>query len=709
MTTGNGQKHAGMFSRILRGAEVRLGKLIDDGWFWKSMRLRDDGSKLTAPVEQIPSVYASISRVAALFAAVPIKFVSGEGEDKRELGPKDSEIAKLFRHPNPALPARSLLWEVTIFQKLLKGGSYWILTGPDGARLATPEDIPEMIFPIPGTSIIPRVDKKTGMILEGYSMKTDKGKDIDYRPHEVIPFRFPHPIRFATKDFAPLDVAKISVEQDHSAKRWNRALFKNFCQPSGVVTIEGTALPEEREEIREEIKDRHQGEDKQYDVAVLPMGAKWEKTSDSARDMQFLELLRFTALEVYEVFGVNKFVVGDVEELNFASALVAERQVYRHRVLPEIAYTEDVLEPFIDRWSGGLVRAKFDTSGVEALQQGFSETILQAKGLQALGYPINKVNERLGLGMAEIDGGDESLVGPGLKPLSDVLDGSGDADAFSFSLAARALSRAAGAAASAKEAESYWRAFAARGLDPFEKRMVKKLRRIWFDLQKETLENLAAVTAEDGKDLGPVAQRILNPDIDRILYDEEKATAKIRRALEPIFFDIFEEALAILGEEIPGGLSLVDSKDLDLLEFLETKMIRVTRISETVREQIRTALAKAITDKATVQQITERIRDRFKFARARSLTIARTETAQTSSGIRQIAMKKEGIEKHRWIPANDDEVRESHERAREDPEGWTVKVGQQFPNGLTYPSEVGGPAEEVINCRCVAVPWIEEN
>jgi hypothetical protein len=30
-----------------------------------------------------------------------------------------------------------------------------------------------------------------------------------------------------------------------------------------------------------------------------------------------------------------------------------------------------------------------------------------------------------------------------------------------------------------------------------------------------------------------------------------------------------------------------------------------------------------------------------------------------------------------------------------------------FPNGCLYPCDPGGPAEQIINCRCVAVPVID--
>lgn len=716
MTTGtepvktNGRRPS-ILSRILRGAKVRIGKLIDDDWFFKSMRLRMSDEKLTAPHRQVASVYSSVSRISTLLSSVPFRLVTGEGEDQKELHPRDNEVARLFRRPNPAFQARATLWEITIFQKYLKGGSIWVLTGDKGERLANEDAVPTMIFPLSATLFTPVKDKKTGMIVEGYELTTAEGKKLEYKLHELIVFKFHDPFDPISGLLAPLDVAKISVEQDHAGKRWNWALFKNFCQPSGIVTIEGTALPEERDEIRDEIKDRHQGVDNQYDIAVLPLGAKWEKTSDSHHDMQFETLLKFFALEVYEIFGVNKFVVGDVEELNYASALVAERQVYKSRVIPEMRYIEDILEEPIDRWSGENARGFFDESKVEALKQGLTETLMHAKLTRDLGYSVNMVNAHYGLGLPEIDeekGGDTPLVPVGLRPLEQVASGdTGGGDSFSFSLAAETLTRSG---ADDFDGEQYWRAYVKRGLDPFEKAMTKRLRRHFFDLQKEVLENLAKIAAKDGKaiDLDLCTRVFDAADIVAVLFDLKKSKAKIKKALEPIFERIFLEAISMLDDELPGGLQIVDSNDKDLRAFLSKKKIKVTRISNTVRERIRKSLTEAIKNKETIQKITNRLRDQFKFARARALTIARTETGQTQGGVRFLAMKKEGIKRHRWITAKDDEVRDSHLEADLNPEDWIVPIGTTFPNGLKYPSEVGGPAAEVINCRCVAVAVVDD-
>ena len=39
---------------------------------------------------------------------------------------------------------------------------------------------------------------------------------------------------------------------------------------------------------------------------------------------------------------------------------------------------------------------------------------------------------------------------------------------------------------------------------------------------------------------------------------------------------------------------------------------------------------------------------------------------------------------------------------------WGRSRGELFPNGCAYPCDPAGEAEEVINCRCVAIPGAGE-
>jgi SPP1 gp7 family putative phage head morphogenesis protein len=85
-------------------------------------------------------------------------------------------------------------------------------------------------------------------------------------------------------------------------------------------------------------------------------------------------------------------------------------------------------------------------------------------------------------------------------------------------------------------------------------------------------------------------------------------------------------------------------------------------------------------------------------------TIARTETGTLYCTARNEEMKAQGFEAHEWVASIDEMTRESHEES----DGQVRRIGEQFPCGLEYPMEIGGPPGEVINCRCETIPAMEE-
>lgn len=58
--------------------------------------------------------------------------------------------------------------------------------------------------------------------------------------------------------------------------------------------------------------------------------------------------------------------------------------------------------------------------------------------------------------------------------------------------------------------------------------------------------------------------------------------------------------------------------------------------------------------------------------------------------------------KKRWLAALDQRTRGSHRHL----DGETVKLDEEFSNGLKYPGDPSGPGSEVYNCRCTMVPVI---
>jgi hypothetical protein len=142
----------------------------------------------------------------------------------------------------------------------------------------------------------------------------------------------------------------------------------------------------------------------------------------------------------------------------------------------------------------------------------------------------------------------------------------------------------------------------------------------------------------------------------------------------------------------------------------------ITQIEETTRQQVRESIRMGLAEGESVGQMQRTLVQSKIFSPTRALTIARTESTRAVSAGSIEAMKEaeaRGVKlQKQWISARDGNVRDTH-KPRPDGtglDGQKVAVGEDFvsPSGATGngPGEMGR-GEEDINCRCVAVPFVE--
>jgi uncharacterized protein with gpF-like domain len=128
-------------------------------------------------------------------------------------------------------------------------------------------------------------------------------------------------------------------------------------------------------------------------------------------------------------------------------------------------------------------------------------------------------------------------------------------------------------------------------------------------------------------------------------------------------------------------------------------------VSETTRSQINTILKNGAIDGLDEDEIARRIEDKTEGAigRSRAQVIARTETHAAMMEGTMLAAQElvdDGITLYKtWVSAEDERTRETHVEA----DGQTIEMDDVFEVGdaeLSFPGDMTGPAEEVINCRC---------
>ena len=178
-------------------------------------------------------------------------------------------------------------------------------------------------------------------------------------------------------------------------------------------------------------------------------------------------------------------------------------------------------------------------------------------------------------------------------------------------------------------------------------------------------------------------------------------------ALKEMSKPYFMEALVVTGADLEElfkdiGLDIsFNIYDTGAPGKLNERVIKgkLSEITDTMRDQMRGTIKDGIESGWTESELSGAIRDKYNIAQNRADAIARTELGGVINDSREEGFKSVGFTKHSWLSARDGSVRETHQI-----DGETVKIGNSFSNGLEYPNDPNGSAEEVINCRCVALP-----
>jgi hypothetical protein len=199
---------------------------------------------------------------------------------------------------------------------------------------------------------------------------------------------------------------------------------------------------------------------------------------------------------------------------------------------------------------------------------------------------------------------------------------------------------------------------------------------------------------------------------------------KIEIKSDPIkkFFEAFYPMSAPLGLMTKKYLSEQKASDdnifLSLYQMFMQKLVstkvysdRIKSITNTTSDRINTVLRDLMTtaelegwpiDKIR-RGLIERIGDSITGnIRARAQGIAQTEMISASNQASSYAAESTGLEYRKyWSTSHLKDVRLSHIQAEQESisrEG--LKPNETFSNGLLYPGDPNGDAEDVINCRC---------
>ena len=710
----------GAFNTMARGG---LG--LEDLWKRGLENLMVRG-EVTDPVVQVGAVYSAINILMQAMASVEYKL----HQNKTEVD--DHPFYKLMEGPNDSLVGTQLM-EGTVGWREMTGRSFWFMDGLAGRG---DKRFPRRIQLLDPHRVKPKlVDGE----LAGWVYTPKNAAPQTLSVEEVVRFAyFDH--RDPYGGLGPLEVARLQYSLSWKAGRMQERFYSNGGLPPFYVKIPkeaGEFSPEQMDALRVQFRERYLTmNDDKWTPPFMFRGAELATISIDQKNAEWLATAKLSTWDIFSIFGVPPEFAGYTEGAALGSGGVsteAKRRLWGFRVRGMGQHIQSVLQnQFIDRFFPGLTlqfdwrakynevmpeetRAAIDTAlkligvGVKPKEAfRFLDMQIDAKGQPWLDegwLPFNL--QRASLMMEDLEDlpavptTEPSIIPPTQDPTTEdpaAPQGPPEDEGQPKDVAnTMPIATTRGGWPSSETLRAALWQQRALTMEKSERRLLGDYRSFLRWLGSETLKNIDGRSAPAGVNHG-VNLETQRAGAGAVPPDSEiylQVTARTRAAIVQAIASGWNTAI----EEIGGGV-LYDENDPRVGALLRDSIQEIKGASSTVAGRVRATL-KAGTDAGdSPQELAARVRAKITEAyNGQARVVARDRTGAAYEGAHFEGMKASGIEKHEWLSARDERVREGHTI-----DGEVANMGTAFSNGLTRPHDPRGKPGQVIQCRCVTLP-----
>lgn len=709
----------GFFTRTLRKLGVGAGPL------WGTRNLASDmgfpkgadtslfgfGKYASTTIQnQNVAVGASISVTKDLYSSLPI-VICDRNDPAEKIPVADSELQWL------ANPGMESLLE---FQESI---SFWLDVCGEFFALAersSPFNPPrklEMLAPFAMTDIV-----KGGKLYWRYDDPFTGGRARDFPAWQILHiknygYQGPYSLlgvqesqsrKVSIRGVPPLLPVMESVAADIALTQYLKDNLNYPLVLSGIIkSSKGSKMkPEDREKILMGIQNQISGWNHRRRVLIASNDIDFQENKFSPFDVQAKELKEITEREVFMIFGTNPVILGIFSDVkSYEGSKEAQKLFWRRKLIPRSTRVLDSInQQFLQFMYSGQYTVEHDFSKIEALDD-MDQRIARAKESLMLGYTPNQVNERFDLGFPEIEDeyGDLPLPMFRQSALPPVLedeppddgeeppeDGNeppedGEEPPEDGSEANRFLRKKKRILNGIQ-----------RDFDNAESQAHGGIRRIMMSIRAEALKNFKELYGNGY----PKHQDLV---VESPLFNTQKRIDEFNRYLGARYEQSFWMAQGQITVEVPNAIS----GNWDMAEkaqhYARTREIITVSLVTHIDRDLRAIVSDGILTGKGPPEIARNIRKNFNTTLRRARTIARTETATAINTARyNLIVDEPAVRRHEWNSSLIN-VRPSHQI-----DGEIRFIGVPFSNGLLHPGDPSGPAEEVINCRCVGLAVVEE-
>jgi len=345
-------------------------------------------------------VAIAINKLARQIARLPLKIYEEDSQGDR-VRVRDHSLESLLSNPYPRCSPATLKQKIG-FPMLLHGNSLIGKVRP--ARGAPPENL----IPLDWRFLTPEYDP--GHPVDYWTLEY-RGNRKYVAPEEVVHFAWD--AGNGDIGISPLSQLQTTLRIEDAAQRYGSSSFDNGARPSGaLVAPEDAELDsDERAELREELRQAHEGVDNAFRVLLLSGGLKWEGFSHTAVEAELIEQRKLNREEVAAVYDIPPPLIGILDHATYSNVAEMHRMLYMTVLGPWLTLIEETLQAQLiapePAWEGLFV--EFDLS--EVLKGDTKERVEALKtGISTGLYTINEARKIENLPRIDNDVCDQPLI-----------------------------------------------------------------------------------------------------------------------------------------------------------------------------------------------------------------------------------------------------------------------------------------------------------
>jgi len=402
---------AKMFNlNVLPGAEHDEDKTLE----W--LGIKRSKNKPTADI----TYFTCLKMMSETVAKMPWKFYQNTAKGIKE--PKDTDVSILLKHrPNPYMTP-TIFWNAVEMNRNHYGNAYVYVQRQFDRKKYGGQYRTLGLWIMPSDCVQVIIDDAGYFGTDNgvWYWYTDRysGQQYIFKNDEVLHFKTSHTLNGITG--LPVQyVLKETVDGVIEAQKFLNNLYKNGLTAKATLEYTGTLEKSKIEKIREIIERFGAGSGNSGRVLPIPDGMKLTPLNVKLSDSQFVELKKYSALQIAAAFGIKPNQINDYSKSSYSNSEMQQLSFYVDTMLFVLKqYEEEVDYKLLTELE--IKDGKYFRQNEKALLRTDSKTQMEILK-EAVNNGLETVNEaRRKLDLEDMEGGDVLIVNGTYVKLTDV-------------------------------------------------------------------------------------------------------------------------------------------------------------------------------------------------------------------------------------------------------------------------------------------------